>query len=73
MFGVVGSIKWSEVDWLIFSQAGVELLDDLVTPIVGAGGALRISRHLQLDLSVNTQIKRDGLRERYLAGITAGW
>lgn len=73
LFGVVGSIKWSEVDWLIFSQAGVELLDDLVTPIVGAGGALRISRHLQLDLSVNTQIKRDGLRERYLAGITAGW
>ena len=73
LFGFVGSITLGEVDWSIFTQAGVELLDSVITPLVGGGFTLRISAHSQLDLSLNAPLTSDGVSARYMGGVTFSW
>lgn len=73
LMGLVGSLSWGEVDWSIFTQAGVEVLDELVTPLVGAGLTLRVSEGSQVDLSLDAPLAADGVSARYMAGITLSW
>ncbi len=71
--GMVAALSWSEVDWSIFTQAGAEVLGEVVTPLVGGGLTLRISRGSQVDLSMDAPLASDGVNAKYMAGLTLSW
>lgn len=73
LFGVVGSIGWQEIDWSLFGQAGAELFGERVTPLIGLGSTLRVSRMIQVDLSLDLLLTEEGVTPHLLSGATIGW
>ena len=73
LFGAVGAVSWSEIDWSLYTQGGGELIAGQLTPLVGIGGTLRLAYNAQIDLSLNAPLSPDGVTPRYDMGFTLGW
>ena len=73
LFGAVGAVSWSEVDWSLYVQGGAELIQERLTPLTGLGATLRLAYNAQVDLSLNAPLTPDGVTPRYELGLTFGW
>ena len=73
LFGMVGSLVWSNVGWAFFTQAGAELYAGTLIPLVGSGLTLRLSQGTQLDFSVDAPLSSDGPTTKYMTGLTIAW
>ena len=73
LFGMVGSLVWSDVGWSFFSQAGAELYAGTLIPLVGTGFTFRLTQGSQIDLSLDAPLTSDGPVARYMMGLTLAW
>lgn len=73
LFGMVGSLVWSNVGWSFFTQAGAELYAGTLTPLVGTGLTFRLSQGSQLDFSIDAPLNSDGPTTKYMMGLTIAW
>jgi hypothetical protein len=73
LFGMVGALTWSEVGYSLFTQAGAELFGEVITPLIGGGTTIRLTRGSQIDLSLDAPLTSEGVTARYMAGLTLSW